>query len=113
MRRERLLRKQDLLALLPDVEIYASAVRTRSRHDEFFNIKEVAVGEEVARAGHGTSQQLREGKAPWNTATGLVVRGYISKIDGSVQPYGLVVPASYQASYAASIPARRLVPRPR
>ena len=37
-----------------------------------------------------------EGKAPWNTATGLVVRGYVSKIDGSVQPYGLVVPASYQ-----------------
>ena len=26
---------------------------------------------------------------------GLVVRGYISKIDRSVQPYGLVVPASY------------------
>ncbi len=39
---------------------------------------------------------MREGKAPWNTATGLVVRGYVSKIDGSVQPYGLVVPASYQ-----------------
>ena len=29
-------------------------------------------------------------------ATGLVVRGYLSKIDGSVQPYGLVVPASFQ-----------------
>ena len=27
--------------------------------------------------------------------TGLVVRGYISKIDGSVQPYGLVVPDTY------------------
>ena len=40
--------------------------------------------------------QLREGQAPWNTATGLVVRGYVSKIDGSVQPYGLVVPASYR-----------------
>ena len=24
-----------------------------------------------------------------------MVRGYLSKIDGSVQPYGLVVPASY------------------
>src|SRR5581483_1131443 len=31
----------------------------------------------------------------WTTATGLVVRGYISKIDQSVQPYGLVIPASY------------------
>src|SRR5262249_35427770 len=33
---------------------------------------------------------------PWTTATGLVARGYVSKIDESVQPYGLVVPASYQ-----------------
>ena len=37
----------------------------------------------------------REGRAPWTTATGLVVRGYISKIDHSVQPYGLVIPPSY------------------
>src|SRR5437016_5927484 len=34
--------------------------------------------------------------APWDTAIGLVVRGYVSKIDVSVQPYGLVVPASYR-----------------
>ena len=40
---------------------------------------------------------MREGKSPWTTATGLVVRGYVSKIDGSVQPYGLVVPKSYEA----------------
>jgi pimeloyl-ACP methyl ester carboxylesterase len=43
---------------------------------------------------------LEKGQAPWNTATGLVVRGYQSKIDGSVQPYGLVVPASYHAGEA-------------
>ena len=43
---------------------------------------------------------MREGKAPWTTATGLIVRGYVSKIDGSVQPYGLVVPPSFQAGSA-------------
>src|SRR5205823_3215205 len=43
---------------------------------------------------------LRGGWAPWTNATGLVVRGYLSKIDASVQPYGLVVPASYQAPAA-------------
>jgi hypothetical protein len=41
------------------------------------------------------AKALREGKTPWTTQTGLVVRGYVSKIDGSVQPYGLLVPASY------------------
>ena len=34
--------------------------------------------------------------ATWTTATGLVVRGYVSRIDGSVQPYGLVVPETYR-----------------
>jgi hypothetical protein len=38
---------------------------------------------------------LRAGRADWNAVAGLVVRGYLSKIDGSVQPYGLVVPASF------------------
>jgi len=39
--------------------------------------------------------ELRQGQASWLTATGLVVRGFVSRIDGSVQPYGLVVPASF------------------
>jgi hypothetical protein len=39
---------------------------------------------------------LREGQAPWASATRLVVRAYVSRIDGSVQPYGLVVPPSYR-----------------
>ena len=47
------------------------------------------------------AKALRDGQAPWTTQTGLVVRGYVSKIDGSVQPYGLVVPAGYQAGAAA------------
>src|SRR4029079_9384147 len=29
---------------------------------------------------------------------GLVVRGYVSRIDRSVQPYGLVIPANYQGA---------------
>src|SRR6202030_3717406 len=38
------------------------------------------------------ADELAAGRAPWASATGLVVRGYISKIDKSVQPYGLVIP---------------------
>jgi pimeloyl-ACP methyl ester carboxylesterase len=50
----------------------------------------------LLKLGLERAKLLKEGKTPWTTATGLVVRGYVSKIDGSVQPYGLVVPASYQ-----------------
>ena len=111
--RDALKGKPDLLELLPDVQIYHNAVRYALAYDEFFNVREVAVAKKLLEQGMERAGQLREGKAPWNTATGLVVRGYVSKIDGSVQPYGLVVPASYQPEHAASVPARRLVPRPR
>ena len=42
-------------------------------------------------------KQLKQGKSPWTKGTGLVARGYVSEIDGSVQPYGLLVPSSYTA----------------
>jgi pimeloyl-ACP methyl ester carboxylesterase len=90
--------RRDLLELLPDVEIYESAVRTALAHDEFFNLREVPVAKGLLEQGMTRAKQLREGKAPWNTATGLVVRGYVSRIDSSVQPYGLVVPSSYQGN---------------
>ena len=47
--------------------------------------------------GLARARLLREGKAPWNTATGLVVRGYVSKIDESLfNPTDSVAPSSYQ-----------------
>ncbi len=96
--RRTLEKRRDLLGLLPDVEVYESAVRTALVYDEFFNIREVAAAKKLLELGLERARQLRDGKAPWNTATGLLVRGYVSKIDGSVQPYGLVVPASYGAN---------------
>lgn len=32
---------------------------------------------------------------PWDAKKGRVARGYVSAVDGSVQPYGLIVPAGY------------------
>src|SRR5438128_270908 len=58
--------------------------------------KDVPVARNLLKQGLERANALRDAKAPWNTATSLVVRGYVSKIDGSVQPYGLVVPASYE-----------------
>ncbi len=84
------------LALLPDVQIYHNAVRYALTYNEFFNNRDVSAAKNLLKQGLERAKQLSEGKASWNTATGLVVRGYVSRIDGSVQPYGLVVPESYQ-----------------
>ncbi|HEX3880723.1 MAG TPA: hypothetical protein VHW24_27265 [Bryobacteraceae bacterium] len=81
--------------LLPDVLIYQEAVRYALEYGEFFKADEVAKARLLLQHGEQRAADLAAGRAPWTTATGLVVRGYISKIDKSVQPYGLVVPASY------------------
>lgn len=92
--------KARLSAFLPDVQIYLNAVRYALKYDEFYRPDEVAIARRLLDQGRARARQLREGKTPWATATGLVVRGYVSRIDGSVQPYGLVVPASYRAGTA-------------
>ncbi len=89
-------KKTSLLALLPDVEIFHKAVDWPLRYDEFFSPKEVATARHLLAVGRERIAALRSGKAPWLDATGLVVRGYRSKLDDSVQPYGLVVPAGWQ-----------------
>jgi len=81
-----------LHALLPDVEVLHKAVDWALRYDEFFDGKQVAVARRILKLGQERAAQLRAGRAPWLEATGLVVRGYRSKLDGSIQPYGLVVP---------------------
>jgi hypothetical protein len=88
--------KPQLLELLPDVQVYHKAVDWALRYDEFYKPAELNTARTLLKEGMERAKELREGKAPWTTATGLVVRGYVSKIDGSVQPYGLVVPATYQ-----------------
>src|SRR5262249_6609585 len=81
--------------LLPDVQIFHKAVHDALAYREFFAEKELETGKVLLVEGLERAQQLAAGQATWTTQTGLVVRGYVSRIDGSVQPYGLVVPESY------------------
>ena len=82
--------------LLPDVIIFHRAVDQALRYQEFFDVKEIPVGKALLQQGHLRADRLLAGEAPWTKQTGVVVRGYISKIDRTVQPYGLIIPATYQ-----------------
>lgn len=114
--RETLKSKPALLALLSDVQIYHNAVRYALEDDIFTSPNQFNSARALLKVGHERAQQLAAGNAPWNTKAGLlalkkelegkaktpttlthvpVVRGYVSKIDGSVQPYGLKVPVTY------------------
>lgn len=89
-----------LKAHLPDVQIFAKAVDWALRYDEFFNPKQVETAQELVKEGLVRAAALGQGQAPWRSAKGLVVQGYRSRIDGSVQPYGLVIPAAGRAAGA-------------
>jgi hypothetical protein len=84
--------------LLPDVEIFHKAVDWSLRYGEFFDTKEFKVAERLLAEGNKRAALLAKGEHPWTTATGFVVRGYRSKIDGSAQPYGLIVPESVKTA---------------
>ncbi|MBI5761496.1 MAG: prolyl oligopeptidase family serine peptidase [Planctomycetales bacterium] len=81
--------------LIPDVAVYHKAVHDALKYQEFFNPNEIKIAFDLLAEGQQRAKDLAAGNAPWTKAKGLVVRGYISKIDGSIQPYGLVVPESY------------------
>ncbi|MCE9563568.1 MAG: prolyl oligopeptidase family serine peptidase [Planctomycetes bacterium] len=100
--------------LLPDVQIYEKAVRYALDYDEVYDPKpakdaktlppQAGNVKKVLAAGLERAKALKDGKTPWTTQTGGVLRGYRSKIDGSVQPYWLVIPKEYD--FAAKTPHR-------
>ena len=89
------IRKTEFVRFLPDVKIFFNAVRYALDHEMFYRPTDVVAAKDLLRRGFERAAQLKAGKHPWTAATGLVVRGYVSRIDGSVQPYGLVVPEGF------------------
>lgn len=83
--------RPDLLRFLPDVQIYYNAVRYPLAHHETIN---VGMARRALSDGLERASQLASGLTPWITRSGA--RGYVSRIDGSVQPYVLNVPSFYK-----------------
>lgn len=98
------LNRPDLTALLPDVMIFERAVRCALDYNEFFDAKEFDRADELLVEGHKRATELLDGQPTWPSRRGLVVRGYISRIDQTVQPYGLVIPPTYALDH--SVPTR-------
>jgi hypothetical protein len=90
--------KPALLRYLPDIQIYEKAVRYALTYNEFYDPRQIGTAKDLIAQGMERAKALRAGSAPWTKQTGLLALGYVSKIDGSVQPYGIVVPPSWVES---------------
>ena len=82
--------------LFADVEIFTKAVSLALRNSEFYRPQDVAVAQQHLESAAQRLDELGSDNSPWTSARGLVVRGFRSKIDNSVQPYGLVIPENLE-----------------
>ena len=83
--------------ILPEVKIFHKAVNWAVTHQEFYRSNEIQIAHKLIDQGIGRARSLAQKNSPWAQATGLVVRAYVSRIDDSIQPYGLVVPTTFAA----------------
>ena len=86
-------------ALVADVDVYRKAAEYLLRFPEEFATK-AFITDTLALLDTGVTRarELEGGAPSWPKRTGHVVRAYVSRLDGSVQPYALTIPDSYDGS---------------
>src|SRR5258708_989011 len=92
-----LIRAQDKARgpLWADAEIFHKGVVWALRYDKDFSAADTALIKKSIDRGMERLNALETGQTPWPTKKGRLVRGYQSQVDGSIQPYCLVIPKSY------------------
>ena len=75
-----------------DIAIFGKSVDWALRYQEIFKTNEVDSARLQLKTATDRLQVLDKGQAPWTDVPGPTVGGYVSRIDGSVQPFGLVIP---------------------
>jgi hypothetical protein len=79
-----------------DLAIYVKAAEWIVKHNDWFTNDAAKQTFAVIAEGMKRAEAAKEGKTPWLEVEGrYVARGYRSGIDGSVQPYGVILPAGY------------------
>lgn len=86
--------------LLADAEIHAQSAEwawTRREENAAADMAATKLSaiERAYKQAMFRSDAILRGETPWTAQKGRVTRGYYSSVDGSIQPYGVVVPAGY------------------
>ena len=81
---------------LAEVEIFHKALAWQLRYpEEIHRRRYLHDALNAAAAGVERAAALAAGARPWAAARGWVLRAYRSRVDGSVQPYAVSIPGSY------------------
>jgi pimeloyl-ACP methyl ester carboxylesterase len=84
--------------LLADVEVFHKGSEWALRYESAFTAKDVATIEKALARGNERVTALVANQSPWTTKKGKIVRGFVSAVDGSTQPYGVIIPKNYDGT---------------
>jgi pimeloyl-ACP methyl ester carboxylesterase len=78
-----------------DAELFAKGAAWALRYEPDLTPADLSLIQSALARGRQRIAALESGERPWEQKRGRLTRGYVSAVDGSVQPYGLIVPESY------------------
>ncbi|MFP6765385.1 MAG: hypothetical protein VB858_17290, partial [Planctomycetaceae bacterium] len=88
--------------LLADVAVLAKGVEWCLRHAEFYKPRKgkgktvyVRYCEDAIATGLERARLQGKDQIPWMSQPGSTIRGYFSRVDGSLQPYALSLPENF------------------
>ncbi len=87
--------KPDSTDLYADAEVFRKGVEWALKYEAKLEPADVALVKKALARCAERADALAAGNAAWLDRKGKGVRGYVSAVDGSVQPFGLIIPANY------------------
>src|SRR5262249_11774075 len=79
-----------------EAEGFLKGIAWALRYDDTLTPADAALLKKAQERATERTTALEAGEAPWRAKKGKVARAYVSAVDGSVQPYGVIVPAKYE-----------------
>ncbi len=84
--------------LLADAEVFHKGAVWALRYDQSLAPKDVELLNKSLARGLQRAEAIATNVTPWRTKKGSLLRGYVSAVDGSTQPYGVIVPQGYDGT---------------
>ena len=84
--------------ILADAAVFAKGVEWALRYDRDFTPADMALLEKSVIRGQERFAAIAHQKNAWSGRPGKLALAYVSAVDGSIQPYGLIVPKNYDAA---------------
>lgn len=79
-----------------EAAIFAKAIAWALRYDKDFTQADIALFKKALIRGNQRLETLRKDETPWaQRRTGKVARAFVSAVDGSIQPYGVLLPKNF------------------